>query len=68
MQFLLVAEHHAHKANRKVIHLLTRVVWCDMQTGVEGVTEFGKTPYGIFFLKIEFHAWLISSTKELTRI
>ena len=32
------------------------------------VTRFGKTLHMGFFQKIEFDAWLISSTIELTRI
>ena len=32
------------------------------------VTRFGKTLRMGFFLKIEFDAWLISSTIELTRV
>ena len=32
----------------------------------DGIWE--NPPYGIFFLKIEFHAWLISSTIELTHV
>ena len=35
---------------------------------MENVTGFGKTIRMGFFQKIEFHAWLISSTIELTRV
>ena len=61
-----VQDPHSHLMNlwHKILDKINPII----QSGMIYVTGFGKTLRMGFFQKIEFDAWLISSTIELTRV